>query len=864
MGLRMVPILLAGVDRGRCRVSLPDRGGHWSSALNRFALPGISGALLYALAVGASAWPGTTQENPSTVMETMTLQVAEASGTDAAAFYDEHVDPGVQRECLLCHKAGGSAPQSGARLVLSDASSGNHSAFVTMLTHENVDGDWVLAKVVGQQNHGGGAVLSQSSDLYRALEEYLILLGEAAAGQDDLSNFWEGTAPESRASTLRRATLLFAGAIPSTAAVNSAEQSEAGLRQALLDAMSGEGFKDFILRGANDRLLVEGLLNGLNFGIGTRDRYPALSELLNKLPDRRPEEYEDYHDKPFLTEGDVDWNVRWAITREPLELIAYVIMNDRPYRQVLTANHTMVNAFSDLAYRADTGFSHEFADEQGFYDRSQFNEFTPGYNVGHIPHDRAFYFQEEIGVTGFSDYQEWPHSGVLSTQAWLARYPSTDTNRNRARARWTYFHFLGVDIEKSAPRTMDPDALADTNNPTMNNSACTVCHERLDPVAGAYQSFGDLGHYLDQYGGKDSLADSYKCPECYGGEQGSSPYKEGDTWYRDMRAPGFADKVAGGARDSVQWMGYRMSRDPRFAAATVRFWWPAIFGADPLVVPEDTQMPGYEAARRAFNAQDALIESLAENFVASGFRAKALFADMVMSPWYRHSEVTNQGLVDSRSLELATVGRGRLLGPEELDRKNIAVFGRTWRQWNDGSNPHDFSRETALTGTRAQFKGFYGGIDGAVVTTRNRDITPLMANLTESMATELACQIVIEDFNRPLGERLVFQDVDRTTTSTYRGRQQVKSLMMRAVQRDISTAEASEMLSMVKRVASESIRRSDWYLDHQSRCDTWMIWPGEEPTHEENQLRYDDSKGMMRGWTALLHGILTSYGYLHD
>jgi hypothetical protein len=307
-----------------------------------------------------------------------------------------------------------------------------------------------------------------------------------------------------------------------------------------------------------------------------------------------------------------------------------------------------------------------------------------------------------------------------------------------------------------------------------------------------------------------------------------------------------------------------MSRDPRFAAATVRFWWPAIFGADPLVAPEDAEMPGYEAELRAFNAQDALIESLAEQFAESGFRAKELFADMVMSRWYRHSEVTNQGLVDRRSLELATVGRGRLLGPEELDRKNIAVFGRTWRQWDDGSNPHNFSRETALTGLRAQFKGFYGGIDGAAVTTRNRDITPLMANLTESMASELACQIVIEDFNRPRDERLVFQDVDRTTTSTRQGRQQIKSLMVRAVQRDISTSEASQMLSMVKRVAFESVQRGDWYFDHQSRCDTWMIWPGEELSHEENQLRYGDSKGMMRGWTALLHGILTSYGYLHD
>ena len=153
--------------------------------------------------------------------------------------------------------------------------------------------------------------------------------------------------------------------------------------------------------------------------------------------------------------------------------------------------------------------------EDGFYDRRPFGIFRPGYNDGHIPHDEQFEINEEEGTFSFSDYQQWPHAGVLSTHAWLARYPSTATNRNRARARWTYFHFLGVDVEKSAPRSTDPDALADTDNPTMKNPACTVCHESLDPVAGTYQSFGDIGHYLDQFGGEDSLSDAYKCPECY-------------------------------------------------------------------------------------------------------------------------------------------------------------------------------------------------------------------------------------------------------------------------------------------------------------------------------------------------------------
>ena len=168
-------------------------------------------------------------------------------------------------------------------------------------------------------------------------------------------------------------------------------------------AMSGPGFRDFVIRGANDRLLVDGLLNGLNFDIDTRGRYPALAELMVTLPEERPEEYEDYHDKPFPDAMGCRWAFRWAITREPLELIAHVVMNDLSYQQVVTADHTMVNAFSDLAYRSDTGFSHDFSDASGFYDRSEYRDFKPGYNDGHIPHDQQFESDEDGYVKALAD-----------------------------------------------------------------------------------------------------------------------------------------------------------------------------------------------------------------------------------------------------------------------------------------------------------------------------------------------------------------------------------------------------------------------------------------------------------------------------
>ena len=87
---------------------------------------------------------------------------------------------------------------------------------------------------------------------------------------------------------------------------------------------------------------------------------------------------------------------------------------------------------------------------------------------------------------------------------------------------------------------------------------------------------------------------------------------------------------------------------------------------------------------------------------------------MLMTPWYRTAGVEDSAIAESRSVELATVSSGRLLTPEELDRKNLAVFGRTWGQWYNDSW---YELDTALTNSINGFKTFYGGADSAAITT---------------------------------------------------------------------------------------------------------------------------------------------------
>ncbi|MBT6038012.1 MAG: DUF1588 domain-containing protein, partial [Halieaceae bacterium] len=829
---------------------------------------------------------------------------AEACDTTAKACYISDVDPVVQQSCVVCHQDGLTADQQGARLLFTDNASSNHAAMEAFVTTEGVGADWLLDKIVGDRGHGGGPVLTRGGADYLAFADYLTLLVGANTddGSVDASAIWSGTTLESRETTLRRAAFLLAGKVPTEAALKRVKASDKALKWDLKQLMSGEGFHDFLVTAANDRLLTDGLNNGIDWQFNFRRRFPAFYAFELSLPEEMPEKFEtdEYRRKPFLSQNDANREVRVATIREPVELIAYIAENNRSYQEVVTADYTMVNQFTALAYQADVDFDNPITDDNGFYNRGHLNTFKPAKNAGHIPFTNENDFDEESGEYTVTKYHEWPHSGVLTMPAWLGRYPSTDTNRNRARARWTYYHFLGVDIEKSAPRSTDPVALADTNNPTMNNPACTVCHERMDPVAGAYQSFGDQGHYLDRWEGLDSLPDTYKYPQrpdgelfelvhgnsedsgayvfhelsqtfstpgsggnfaisdatrqgCIEDEENStqdqwvgwcsrlsildvvvysggskvleiqasefedypgfavdtytdrdsgemrprgylanSPqgtvymlhtweswmsldldlpkgeyevvvnlatqmddghprstmtagllwsegfyssdnqYQYGDTWYRDMRSPGFNGKAHTSGEDSIQWLGKQIANDPRFAKATVKFWWPSVFGSEVLVAPTDRSLPDYEGQLLAFNAQEALVEELAAAFISGGYKLKSLLADMVVSPWFRTSGV-DQELSETQQKALTTVGRGRLLTPEELDRKNRAVFGRTWNE-NQGESAHDYKKATNFSSAWSGYAAFYGGIDSAAVTKRNREKTPLMSNVSEKMA----------------------------------------------------------------------------------------------------------------------------------
>ena len=158
-------------------------------------------------------------------------------------------------------------------------------------------------------------------------------------------------------------------------------------------------------------------------------------------------------------------------------------------------------------------------------------------------------------------------------------------------------------------------------------------------------------------------------------------YHEGDTWYRDMRVPGFFGEQAPNSDSSVQWLAKKIVADERFAEAAVKFWWPSIMASEVAEPPEDETDADFEGLLLAANAQGEEVTRLARGF-RRGFRGgraynlKDLLVEIVLSNWFRADSLDDSDPI--RQVALRDACASRLLTPEELARKTAALTGVQW------------------------------------------------------------------------------------------------------------------------------------------------------------------------------------------
>jgi hypothetical protein len=606
---------------------------------------------------------------------------------DLRTYYSEQVwGPVMSRTCINCHGPGGEAQIQGAKLHLLPSSypgflDANIENIRNVARFEVGGTSELLLKPMGELNHGGGPVIQQGGPEYQALSGLVERLRASTSSCPDsaaVATFPEALLLDAPA-TLRKAALTLVGRLPTAAETATAQAKGLAALDDLLGAMmKEESFFDRVKEIFNDFLLTDRYItwNGRSVGLLSADDFPGAG------------------DAWFNTQDDgTKWYATLAVGREPLELIAYIVRNEHPFSEILTADYTVVNPWSAKVFGVDAPFASS----------TDPREFQPAH----------------LSVMRDGALLKLPHAGVLTSPMFLNRFPTTPTNRNRHRARSVLSLFLATDILRFGDRPIDPTAATAYVNPTRDDPACNTCHAIIDPIAGAFQKWDEYDY---------------------------DRYRPDQEWYAEMAEPGYGNERMPTSEFGAaeQWLAKRVVADPRFLQSVVATVFQAIVGHAPVDYPSDSTASDYAAKLRSWETQDATFRAIQQAFVQGNQNLKIVFREIIKTPYFRAVNITPTSDA-SRVAVLDNLGTGRLLTPELLARKIQATTGLAWTHgWDDGQYLLD------------DYRILYGGIDSDEINVRLDTPNGVMMGVATRMANEVACNVTAWDFTKDPSQRLLF------------------------------------------------------------------------------------------------------------
>ena len=438
---------------------------------------------------------------------------------------------------------------------------------------------------------------------------------------------------------------------------------------------------------------------------------------------------------------------------EPLRLVEHIVMNDRPYTEIVTADYMLTNDVVAKMYG--------------------------------LPYD--FESPEEWQRSYWPDAR--PRAGLLSSAELLRRWESDGSNFNRGRANMVADKLL---CEAFATRdiTLPPGGIdiADefaVSDAAENVEACAACHQSLDPLAAYFWGYMQLIHRnavrdaiqgdcrpWDYSLGEPEYGPNH-VPEyfCYPIKQ-YSVFMENEWEYWKLRAPNYFGTPA---RDLSE-VGVRIADDPRFANCAARQFFGYLAQVPPGEVPFE----------RAAELQLA--------FEASGFDAKELARAVVLSDEFRaFATAEAQSPVDP-VIGLKTVR------PEQYARMVEDLTGYRWMALADRAACADSINGTECWGpvdlSTTDLFGFLsmqGGIDAINITRPTHTLTPTKVLVVDQLARDAAMYAVSRDFEVAVPQRRLLGLVEPSTTEEGAIREQLWSLHLRilGVEADDAAIEAA-------------------------------------------------------------------------
>ncbi len=452
-----------------------------------------------------------------------------------------------------------------------------------------------------------------------------------------------------------------------------------------------------------------------------------------------------------------------ATMEEPLELVAHIVGNDRPYTEILTADYAVADAALATIY-----------------------------GLAHDPAGPAW--QETRHVDGRE------HAGLLSVSEIFRRHASAGNNFERHRANFVAAAFLcedfasrevtiSVDLDLS-----DPIAVADALS---TDPACVACHKALDPLASAFWGYKQHldprpielamtdGCHIppeDEIPGEESPFDQRLEDYCYP-VRFYTPTLE--TMYRDfaLPEPGYYGTPFRGLAE----LGSLMADDPRFHQCSVRHFVGWLRQVDESSVPFD------EIAERT------------AEFAASGFSAKALVKSIVLADSYATVAAAESG---------GTVPM-QVVRPEQYARTIEQLTGFQWLAAPAAAAcaPSCVEQVDLARSDDYGFRSLAGGIDGEATLRPTHQPTPTRLLAMARHAEEAAGYAVSQELVAG-AERRLFAAVTLDTTEESAVRQEIASLHARVLGLAVATdsPDVDEMYTLFSSALARGDTVTAWSL----------------------------------------------------
>jgi hypothetical protein len=501
---------------------------------------------------------------------------------------------------------------------------------------------------------------------------------------------------------LIRVSLALRGTRPTIAELEAVQQDPAALRPMVRDWMESEPFLATVRDMWAEILLIRN---------DTFHQLPALGVM-------RPYKLDDIY------QGTVE---------EPLELVEYIVSEDRPLTELVTADYMLTDEISAKIY----GIPYDFA--------------AGGWQISYWPDDR-------------------PRAGLLSSAQVWRRWESDGSNFNRGRANFVASRFLCEGFENRDILVDGGIDIADEEEvaaAVLQNPGCVSCHQSMDPLAGYFWGYKKLIH-------RNYVADSitYGCewdwsenppefgpsylPEdyCYPIKQ-YVPADEDDWLDWGLRAPSYYGQPLHDAAE----LGQAIAADPRFPQCMARQFYGYLTQTDPEDVP-------YDLAAR-----------LAEILEGSAFDTKSLVEAIVFEPSFAPAR-SQGGLL--------------VIRPEQYARTVEDLTGfRWWSAADPGPCDNPDNPDVQRFGTQCWgdvdlsvsdvfgYRAMAGGIDSKVILRPTRGVTPTKTLVMAQLAANAAASVVDQDLAKPASERRLLHLVEMDTASELQLRAQIVALHAR-------------------------------------------------------------------------------------